>query len=441
MAVRYQAYPEYKDSGVEWLGKIPVHWDVKRFKNLFKIRKRISGELGYDVLSITQRGIKVKDIESGEGQLSMDYSKYQLVCKGDFAMNHMDLITGFIDISRFNGVTSPDYRVFTLEDKTSVSEYFLAFLQMCYFNKLFFPFGQGAAHIGRWRLPSEEFKEFLTPYPPKDEQQKIADFLDHETAKIDTLIEKQQQLITLLKEKRQAVISHAVTKGLNPEAPMRDSGVEWLGEVPEHWEVKRLKHISPKVGVGLVINPSTYTKDEGVYFIFGGDVKEYYFDLSGTRRISPKDSDSLLPSQLNHRDLVCVRVGYPGITAVVPKELEGSNCASVIIIRRGTYNSDWLCAAMNIWVGRQQVDLSSYGAAQKQFNVNDAVEFVFPTPPENEQKEIADFVQDTLNRFNKLSDKAEEQIGLLQERRSALISATVTGKIDVRNWQPSKLAA
>ena len=176
---------------------------------------------------------------------------------------------------------------------------------------------------------------------------KIIEFLDHETAKIDSLIAKQEKLIELLKEKRQAVISHAVTKGLDPNVQMKDSGVAWLGEVPEHWTVKRLKHISPKIGVGLVINPSNYTRDEGVYFIFGGDVKEYGFDLSKTRRIAKHDSDNLLPSRLNYRDLVSIRVGYPGITAVVTQELEGANCASVIVIRKGKYNSDWLCAAMN----------------------------------------------------------------------------------------------
>lgn len=283
-------------------------------------------------------------------------------------------------------------------------------------------------------VSAEQLGNLCFALPSISEQIQIAAFLDHETAKIDNLIDKQQQLIELLKEKRQAVISHAVTKGLNPDVPMKDSGVKWLGEVPEHWVIKRLKHISPKVGVGLVINPSTYTKDEGVYFIFGGDVKEFGFDLTKTRRISPQDSNKLLPSRLNSRDLVSVRVGYPGITSVVTDDLEGSNCASIIIIRRGSYNSDWLCAAMNVWVGRQQVDLASYGAAQKQFNVSDAIEFVFPVPPINEQNDIADFVQKTLNKFDDLTQKAFKQIELLQERRSALISAAVTGKIDVRDW-------
>jgi type I restriction enzyme S subunit len=241
--------------------------------------------------------------------------------------------------------------------------------------------------------------------------------------------------VSLLQEKRQAVIGHAVTKGVNPDAPLRESGVEWLGEVPAHWSTKRLKHISPKVGVGLVINPSTYTRDEGVYFLFGGDVKEYGFDLTNTRRMSPEDSDRLTPSRLRAGDLVSVRVGDPGVTAVVPPELEHANCASVIVMRRGDFDSEWLCSAMNSWVGRQQVGLVAYGAAQKQFNVSDAVEFKFPVPPREEQEAISGFITDRLNRFDMLSDRATEAVELLQERRTALITAAVTGKIDVRDWK------
>lgn len=200
-----------RDSGVEWLGEVPAHWEVKRFKYIFKIRKRISGELGYEVLSITQKGIKVKDIESGDGQLSMDYSKYQLVYKGDYAMNHMDLLTGFVDISKYDGVTSPDYRVFTLEEENAIPEYFLAFLQMGYINKLFFPFGQGAAQIGRWRLPTEAFNEFLAPCPPEHEQKQIAEYIIKNLDQMTHLEEKAMTAIKLMKERRAALISAAVT--------------------------------------------------------------------------------------------------------------------------------------------------------------------------------------------------------------------------------------
>lgn len=200
-----------KESGVEWLGEVPQHWELKKFKYLFKVRKRIAGELGYSVLSITQKGIKIKDTSSGDGQLSMDYSKYQLVYQGDFAMNHMDLLTGFVDISNYDGVTSPDYRVFTLEHKECSPLYFLNILQMGYLNKIFYPLGQGAAHIGRWRLPTEAFNEFYAPFPPKNEQEDISKFISATFNKIDSLLEKSAEAILLMKERKAALISSAVT--------------------------------------------------------------------------------------------------------------------------------------------------------------------------------------------------------------------------------------
>lgn len=142
----FPRYPKYKHSGVQWLAEVPAHWQLRRARWLFEIRKRIVGELGYDVLSITQHGVKIKDLKSNDGQLSMDYSKYQLVEVGDFAMNHMDLLTGYIDISPFRGVTSPDYRVFVTKSRHECDDrYFLYLLQSGYDNKIFFAFGQGSS--------------------------------------------------------------------------------------------------------------------------------------------------------------------------------------------------------------------------------------------------------------------------------------------------------
>ncbi|TXH68493.1 MAG: restriction endonuclease subunit S [Thiothrix sp.] len=209
-------------------------------------------------------------------------------------------------------------------------------------------------------------------------------------------------------------------------AEYKDSGVEWLGAIPAHWEVKRLKHISPKIGVGLVINPSTYTKEEGNYFIFGSEVKEFGFDLSHSRRITQKDSDQLFQSRLSHLDLVSVRVGNPGLTAVVTKELEGANCASIMIIRKGNFNSYWLCAAMNSSVGRRQVEACAYGAAQKQFNISDAIDFIFPTPCNSEAEQIANFLDHETAKIDVLIEKQQQLIALLKEKRQAVISHAVT---------------
>lgn len=200
-----------KDSGVEWIGEIPEHWKVKRLKYVFRIVKRIAGELGHSVLSITQRGIKVKDINSGEGQLSMDYSKYQLIHSGEFAMNHMDLLTGYVDISKYEGVISPDYRVFQLIEENSAKDYLLLLLQMGYHNKTFYAHGRGVAMLGRWRFPSENFNNFLFPVPPKEEQEKIVSHVKLATIKVEKAIDLQKRQIEKLKEYKSSLIDAAVT--------------------------------------------------------------------------------------------------------------------------------------------------------------------------------------------------------------------------------------
>lgn len=425
---KYQQYDEYKDSGVEWLGEIPSHWEVVRLKYIAELS-------GNKISNSESQYVGLENVESKTGKFKVTEGIVSEGVSNTFEKDN--LLFGKLRpylakswLANFSGICSSEFLVL---DSKLVHPKFLKYMTL---TDEFVEQVNSSTYGTKMPRASWDFIGLL-PLPVMDYSlsETIANFLDYETAQIDTLIEKQQTLIQLLKEKRQAVISHAVTKGLNPDAPMKDSGVEWLGKVPEHWVVKRLKYISPKVGVGLVINPSTYTQDEGVYFIFGGDVKEFSFDLTKTRRISQKNSDILKPSQLHHRDLVSIRVGYPGVTAVVTEELEGANCASIIIIRRGRFNSDWLCAAMNIWVGKQQVNNASYGAAQKQFNVSDAIEFIFPVPPENEQNDIALYVEESLKKFDELTNKAQLQIELLRERRTALISAAVTGKIDVRGWR------
>ena len=429
----FPRYERYKDSGVEWLGEVPEGWEVNRVKTLFEICKRISGEEGYDVLSITQQGIRVKDTESGDGQLSMDYSKYQFVEIGDFAMNHMDLLTGYVDISAFYGVTSPDYRVFRFRNKKLCCDrYYLYLFQNAYKQKIFFPYGQGSSHLGRWRLPTDEFNSFCLPSPPLPEQHAIAAFLDRETGKIDELVLEQERLIELLQEKRQAVISHAVTKGLNPDAPMKDSGIEWLGEVPAGWEVKRLKHVSPQITVGIVVEPSKYYREEGVPALRSLNIQTGSITLDNLVYISPEANDLLEKSRLNKGDLVAVRSGQPGTTAVISDDLDGCNCIDLIIIRKPTeHNEFYLCWFMASDFAVRQFTEGSGGAIQQHFNIGTAMNLVVPVPPSQQQFAIVSFIDAETARIDALVGEARQAIGLLKERRSALISAAVTGKINV----------
>lgn len=200
-----------KDSGVDWIGMIPDHWGFVKLKQLFYINKRISGELGFDVLSVTQKGLKVKNLENNEGQHSMDYSKYQLVYENDFVMNHMDLLTGYVDLSKQTGVTSPDYRVFTKSKKMVYNPYYLYFFQICYSQKIFYGLGRGVSNMGRWRLPSVEFLNMYVPSPPTQEQIQIVEYLDKQTDIIHKTISVEEKRIELLKEYRQSLISEVVT--------------------------------------------------------------------------------------------------------------------------------------------------------------------------------------------------------------------------------------
>lgn len=201
-----------KDSGSIWFGNIPVDWDMKKIKYLFHIKKDIAGQEGYTVLSITQKGIMPKDLSKNEGQLAESYSHYQLVNPGDYAMNHMDLLTGWVDISKYTGVTSPDYRVFTLDDLESNNRsFYLYLMQMCYFNRIFYGLGQGVSGMGRWRLQTDKFLNFSIVVPSKDEQQEIADYLDVKCGEIDNLISRKEQYITEIENYKKSLIYEYVT--------------------------------------------------------------------------------------------------------------------------------------------------------------------------------------------------------------------------------------
>jgi type I restriction enzyme, S subunit len=368
----FQRHKAYKNSGVGWLGDVPEHWETKRIRHLFEVKKRIAGTDGFDVLSITQQGIKIKDIESNDGQLSMDYSKYQFVEVGDFAVNHMDLLTGYVDVASISGVTSPDYRVFSVRNaEECFYRYYLYLFQIGYKRKIFYAFGQGASQLGRWRLPIEQFNNFDFPQPPVLEQVQIASF--RETAKIDELVAEQKRLIDLLNEKRQAIISHAVTKGLNPNAPMKNSRVEWLGELPKHWEIKRLKHVSPKITVGIVVEPSKYYREEGVPTLRSLNVLPGKISHQSMVYISESSNELLSKSKLRSGDLVAVRSGQPGTAAVIPPELDGCNCIDLIIVRKPLNGSEhFLCWYLASGSALRQFAEGSDGAIQQHFNIGTA---------------------------------------------------------------------
>jgi type I restriction enzyme S subunit len=411
-----------------------MSWDVIRTKFLFQIKKRIVGEEGHNVLSITQKGIKIKDIESGKGQLSMDYSKYQIVESGDFAMNHMDLLTGYVDISKYKGVTSPDYRVFSNREMNTNSQFYLYVFQMGYINKIFFKYGQGSSHLGRWRLPADEFNDFQLPCPSNEEQTQIVAFLDRETAKIDQLIQKQHQLITLLEEKRQAVISHAVIKGLNPDAQMKDSGVEWFGFIPAHWNVAGFKKYLNKIIDYRGKTPEK--KDLGIFLVTARNIKNGKIDYNASQEfIAETDYENVMSRGKP-------KIGDVLFTTEAPLGQVASVDRDDIALAQRIIKFDGKSGYLNniylkylIMSDQFQQSLMTYATGSTALGIK-AERLVYLRmllPPVGEQLEIVSHTEKVISRVDILKTKAVHAVRLMKERRTALISAAVTGKIDVRN--------
>ena len=281
----------------------------------------------------------------------------------------------------------------------------------------------------------------------KEELEKIVQFLDHETATIDALIEKQQQLIALLEEKRQAVISHAVTKGLNPDAPMRDSGVEWLGQVPAHWAIDfKLLWTSDGSKGSFVNGPfgsdllASELKNRGVPVIYIRDIKPNGYKRKSTVCVTPQKAIQLDVCRVVPGDVLVAKVGDPpGDACVYPSNTEKAVITQDVIrirVDRRKINSYFLATLLNSNFGRILVENVSVESTRKRVGLGDFKQVRFALPPLEEQKEISRYIERELRVLRQLVHKAEDGIELLKERRTALISAAVTGKIDVRHWTP-----
>lgn len=278
-------------------------------------------------------------------------------------------------------------------------------------------------------LSSGNLAELEVMVPPLEEQRRIADFLDAETARIDKMNTVIDRLRTVLDERRDAQRSRILRR-------LRDAGDRVshpiLGDLPARWEKVPLKRLVPRIGVGVVVEPSSYFREHGVPFLRGSNITDRGIDLTGVRFLSEKDSMVLWRSRLDSGDVVVVRAGYPGRAVVIPDDLDGANCASLLVIKRGKcLVPEYLEAYFNSPLGAAFVDLVRYGAAQEQINVSHVVNFIVPSPDLGEQKEIVSELDRAEQPVRALQEKLSAQRSLLVERRDALITAAVTGDIDV----------
>jgi type I restriction enzyme S subunit len=270
------------------------------------------------------------------------------------------------------------------------------------------------------------------------EQSSIAAFLDQETRKIDALVEEQRRLIDLLKEKQQAVISHAVTRGLNPDAPMKLSGYPLIGTIPKNWHAGKLRRFATRVVVGIAEATTQAYADDGVPILRATNIRPGKIE-GEILRIDPTFSGDRRSKQLRAGDLVTVRTGYPGVTAAIPKELGGCQCFTMLITTlRNSQSARYHCYFLNSTFARQYFDVEGWGSAQTNISVPILQDCPVPSPSFREQEEIADYLDERCKITDSLIFEANHAIDLFQERRSALISAAVTGKIDVRSFHPQE---
>ncbi len=434
-----RAYPRYKETGIEWLGRVPDHWKVLPCRH-FMEESSIKNETGEvkDYLSLIANIGVIPYEEKGDigNKKPDDLAKCKLVEEGDLLINSMNYGIGSYGLSAYRGVCSPVYIVMRPMAGTVTAEFAFRLFQNRSFQLYAQSFGNGIlAH--RAAIGWDTLKTLPMPLPPLAEQTAIADFLDRETGKIDALVGEQKRLIELLKEKRQAVISHAVTKGINPDMPMKDSGVEWLGEVPEHWEVKRLSHLSkPGTSITYGIVQAGPDIEGGVPYIRTSEMAGEELPTDGYLRTSPEIDEAYSRSRVRQGDLVIAIRATIGKPLIVPAALDGANLTqgtAKFSPRDGVLNR-YICHYLRSDGAISEFARISKGATFKEITLDMLRRFPVLLPPISEQHSICGHLAESLSSLGELISDCVLATNLLLERRAALISAAVTGKIDVRDY-------
>lgn len=439
---KYQAYPEYKDSGVEWLEEVPSDWDVIKIKHLSPVKRGASPRPIDDPKYFDKEGeyawVRIADVSASKTYLettTQTMSELGSSLSVKLEPNQLFLsIAGTVGKPCINKI------------KACIHDGFVYFPDLKIPNKyLFYVFAGEQAYKGlgkmgtQLNLNTDTVGDIKVALPREHGHiEQIVHFLDHETAKIDTLIEKQQQLIKLLKEKRQAVISHAVTKGLNPQAPMKNSGVEWLGEVPEHWKVCQIKHTCQLLKDGTHLPPPRV--DEGIPLLSVRNIIDGKFGFrSDDSMISERDYTLLCKSFIPQKDDVLLAiVGATLGKAAIVGDMDNFHIQrSLGIFRTDTSK---LIPEMLLYIftsrGFQNLLWEYVGfSAQPGIYLGTLANFSIPIPTIDDQKQIISYCKKQTSKLDELISKADAMVLMLQERRTALISAAVTGKFDVRNWQ------
>ena len=430
-------YPKYKDSGVEWLGDVPEHWEAKPLKALATMNDDVLPET-------TEPDYKIDYVDIGSVSLESGIEKTEtFVFANAPSRARRKTLDGDVLVSTVRTYLKAICAIKNPAENLVVSTGFAVVRPRIYLHPSFAQYAlQSSGFVNEVIArstgvsypainPSELGRIYLST-PPLSEQSVVATFLDRETAKIDALVEEQRRLIELLKEKRQAVISHAVTKGLNPHAKMKPSGIEWLGQMPAHWKNGALTRVASRVVVGIAEAATHAYVDNGIPILRSTNIRAGRI-IGEVLMVDSEFASERGSKEIRSGDLITVRTGNAGVTAVIPPALDGCQCFTMLITSLcKTASPEFYCYYLNGDIAQKYFSIEGWGTAQVNISVPILKTLPVPIPPTEEQAEIVSFLDIETAKLDALRTEANRAIDLLQERRTALISAAVTGKIDVR---------
>ena len=426
---------------------MPSHWKVSPCRTIVRERsERNEGAACQDYLSLLANVGVIPYEEKGDlgNKKPEDLSKCKLVRAGDLVINSMNYGIGSYGLSSYSGVCSPVYIV--LEPATQIVEPRFAF--RIFENREFQTFAQSFGNgilEHRCAINWDILKGLGVPVPPRAEQLAILSFLDRETARIDALVAEQQRLMELLQEKRQAVISRAVTKGLNPDAPMKPSGVEWLGEIPAHWAVKALKHVAEvdnsgsygaepaSENIALPVATTAQIDAFGRFAVERMPVRGFT-EAQAQRYACGPDDILVVKSSGSAENIISGKAGMVGVST---ERFVFSNFLLRIRVDRSVVHPGFVFALVRSNLTRQRIELMCSSTTYPNLKIGQYISAYLPMPPLDEQRNITEYLDGATAKIDALIGEQQRLVDLLKERRTSLISAAVTGQIDVRNLAAS----
>jgi type I restriction enzyme S subunit len=424
-------YPEYKDSGSRWLGAVPASWEVRNLRTLI-IRRNERNRPDLPLLSVArEKGVFVRsltDDNENHNVIPDDLTNYKVARAGNLVINKMKAWQGSMGIAPCDGIVSPAYFVFDFHIANH------RFGQTLLRSKPYVAhFGQASdgVRVGQWDLSIPGMRQIPILIPVAGEQDGIVRFLDHANGRIERAIRAKQKLMALLNEQKQAIIHRAVTRGLNPNVSLKPSGIPWLGDIPKHWEMKRLKAIAQiRYGLG---QPPRET-ETGLPLIRATNVDRGRILEKNLVRVDPADVPKSRNAFLKAGEIIVVRSGaLTADSAIIPKEYEGAVAGYDMVVTVRRARPDFVALALlSSYVQDDQLIIANMRAAQPHLNAEELGTAILLLPPDEEQKQIVETVRDRSSPLDTALTRTEREIGLLREYRTRLVADVVTGKLDVR---------